>query len=163
ISVSIDALGEALSLVLIVYLLRLWQFRRHFDRLRDSFVLLAAALVGRFIHGGFDIAAAWLAAFGDPNRMPADFLSLLTVPGLATRVVRVEFVWTIARWELNSVAGIVLAVPALVASRRPLTRAAKQYPTALASLAVLAALWCTLALTVPFAWASWPLLLLALV
>jgi signal transduction histidine kinase len=163
ISVGIDAIGEALSLVLVVLLLRGWRFRRHFDRLRDGFVLLAAALVGRFIHGAIDIGGAWLAAWVDPSRMPADFLSLLTVPGQAAPVLRPELIWTIARWELNSVAGIVLAVPALVASRQPLARALRQRPTALAAFAALTALWCVLAVTVPYAWASWLLLLLALI
>ncbi len=162
ISVAIDAFGEALSLVLVVHLLRIWNFHRRFDRLRDPFLLIAAALIGRLVAGNIDVATPLIAVWLDRSSVPADFLALVTVPGVPSPVIRPELLWALARFELNSVIGIVLAVPALVASREPLRRALRTRPAGVTWFATLVAAWCVVCFALPYAWSAWPLLILAL-
>jgi hypothetical protein len=63
ISVTIDAVAEAGSIVLIARLLSVWGFHRSFDRFRDPLILLAAATVGRILAAALDWVGAFAAAW----------------------------------------------------------------------------------------------------
>jgi PAS domain S-box-containing protein len=160
--VGFDAAGETLSLVMTVHLMRAWRFRRQLERLADPLILLAAALAGRVVAAFADILGCVAAVWLTPHSLPAEYLRALTLPGTLTPVVTSELVSSVARWQLNALAGIVLAVPPLLASPIRLSRAARQRSPRLAGLCVLSLAWCAAVLELPRAEAAWLLLLGAL-
>jgi two-component system, LuxR family, sensor kinase FixL len=162
ITVLCDAIGETLSLVLVVHLLERWGFHRRFDRLRDPFVLIVAALLGRAVAADLDIAGVMIAVWFDRAHFPVYYLNLVTSPGVDHPTIGPKLIFAVTRWELNAVAGIVLAAPAFVASARPLRHAAREHPWAVVAWGALAMLWCSLTLSSPYEWSCWILLLAAL-
>ncbi len=160
--VGVDAAGETLSVVMIVHIMRAWHFRGQLERLADPLILLAAALAGRIVAAFADIVGCMAGVWLTPHDLPAEYLRALTLPGTLTPAVTSELVSTLARWQLNALAGIVLMVPPLLASPIRLRRAARKRSPALASLCVLSLAWCALTFEVSRAEASWLLLLAAL-
>jgi len=63
-AVLIDAAGETMSIVLIVWLFRIWDYRPSLERYQDALILVSAVALGRVVSSGFDIlasiAAVWL-------------------------------------------------------------------------------------------------------
>jgi two-component system sensor kinase FixL len=161
ISVTVDAVAEAGSIVLIVHLLRIWGFHRSFDRFRDPLVLLAAATVGRILAvlldwvGGF--AAAWLM----PESFPAMYRPLLTDATGAFPVLTPEVFSASARWSLNSIAGIMLVVPLASATLDGLRKTYHRRSISLLALCFSLLAWSLAALNLPAAWEA-PLLVTAL-
>ena len=160
--VGVDAAGETLSVVMTVNIMRAWHFRPQLERLSDPLILLAAALAGRLVAAFADIAGCMAGVWLTPHSLPAEYLQALTLPGTLTPVVTPVLVSTVARWQLNAVAGIALMVPPLLASPIRLRRALRQRSPGLAGLCLLSLLWCALTLEVSRAEASWLLLLAAL-
>ena len=160
--VAVDAVGEALSVVIAVRILRACHFRRQMDRLADPLLLIAAALAGRVIACLADIVGMLLAAWLVPHSLPPDFLRSVTDPQTLKPMVTAPLVLALARWQLNAMTGIALAVPALLASPRKLRRALKSRAGGLLCLGALAAAWVVGATTLSATWTCWPLLLAAL-
>ncbi|HXY97369.1 MAG TPA: PAS domain S-box protein [Steroidobacteraceae bacterium] len=157
-----DAMGEALSLVIAVQIMRAWRFRRQLDRLSDPLILIVAALAGRLVAALADIGGTLAAVWLTPRSLPPDYLQALTRPGTLTPAVTPVLIAAVARWQLNALAGIVLAAPVLLTSPRRLRRTVRARPFRLAILCGLSLLWCVGALEVSAPWACWPLLLSAL-
>jgi two-component system, LuxR family, sensor kinase FixL len=162
ITVGIDAIAEAASIVLIVRLLSAWRFHRRFDRFSDPLVLLLAAVVGRVAANAIDDVGLWLCAVLAPDSLAPLHRAEITGPDGAFPVLTMRLFWEALSWTLNSVAGIVLVVPALVASPREFLVAARRHPLALVLLGVLCAGWSAVALGIPLAAARLPLLIVAL-
>ncbi|HMD72493.1 MAG TPA: PAS domain S-box protein [Steroidobacteraceae bacterium] len=154
-----EAGGEALSIVLIVTLLRLWGFRPALDRYKDSLLLIAALGLGRIVSSAIDVLTVMVVAWftTDPH-----LASVLNGAGVARHgnelVVSAEALRFAARWWANTVAGCLLVVPllALRFDKAPLRRG---YTGELALLAVGVALWIAIGFSLPYA-GVWPALLL---
>lgn len=160
--VGVDAIGETLSVVIAVKILRALHFRRQLDRLADPLILVAAALAGRAIACLADIVGTVTGGWLTPHSIPKEYLDLITAAGTTTPTVTPALVFAMGRWQLNALAGIALAVPALLASPRRLRHALRTRQVRLASLCTLSVVWCAGALEVSFPSASWVLLLSAL-
>ncbi len=110
----IDAVGETLSIVLIVTLLRSWGFRSSFDRMRDPLLLLAAVAIGRLLSSGLDLAAdivaAWLTS--DPDKLAALRAAGVEWQGHTLRISAGALAYS-ARWFANAMTGCMLVVPLL--------------------------------------------------
>jgi PAS domain S-box-containing protein len=161
ITVGVDAVGETLSVLIAVKILRAGHFRRRLDRLADPLILLAAALAGRAVAVLADIAGTIAAVYLTPHSIPPDVLTLLARPGTLSPGVP-PIVWAILRWQVNALTGIALTVPALLASPRKLRHALRSRPLGLATLGMLSVLWLIGALELSATWTCWPLLLAAL-
>lgn len=160
--VGADALGETLSVVIAVKIMRALHFRRQLDRLADPLILIAAAIVGRAVADFADIVGTLAGVWLTPHSMRPEYLVMDTLPGTLTPVVTRELVWAMSRWQLNALAGIALMVPALLASPRRLRHALRTRRLRLAILCALSVLWCGGALGLTYPPASWGLLLSAL-
>jgi PAS domain S-box-containing protein len=161
-TVTVDAAAEAASVVLIVHLLSLWGFHRSFDRLRDPLVLLAAATIGRLLAVTVDDLGLALGLWLAPGTIEAPYRALATdLAGAAPRITP-QLLAASLRWALNSIAGIVLVVPVLVARPAELVQAARRQPAAFAAWGVALIAWATVALSLPAVAARLPLLVTAL-
>ncbi|HXY95670.1 MAG TPA: MASE1 domain-containing protein [Steroidobacteraceae bacterium] len=160
--VFFDAAGEALSLVVTVWMLRAGNFRRQLNHLSDPLTLLVAALAGRLIAMAADLGGCFAGTAFESLSLPPEYAQLVTVPGRAGPAGTAQLLWALARWQLNAIAGITLMVPALLASPRALWHALRARPLGPVTLAGLSLLWCEGALGLPYTWACWPLLLCAL-
>jgi len=160
--VGVDAVGETLSVIIAVRILRAGHFRRQMDRLADLVLLLGAGLAGRAVAGLADIIGTICGAWLTPHSLTPDFLRMVTEPQTLTPVLTADLVWAMARWQVNAMTGIALAVPALLASPRKLRHALKSRAAGLVCLGVLAAAWVIGAMALSATWACWPLLLSAL-
>jgi PAS domain S-box-containing protein len=160
--VGVDALGETLSVVITVQIMRAFHFRRQLDRLADPLILIAAALAGRSVAAVADIVGTVAGVWLTPHSIPAEYLPVATVPGTMTPAITGALLYAIWRWQLNALAGIALMVPALLANARRLRHALRTRRVRLAALCVLSLLWCCGALELTYPWAAWPLLLAAL-
>jgi PAS domain S-box-containing protein len=161
ITVGVDAVGETLSVLIAVKILRACHFRRQLDRLADPLILIAAALAGRVVAVLADIAGTIAAVWLTPHGFPPEIQTLLARPGTLTPSVP-PVVWAILRWQVNALTGIALTVPALLASPRKMRHALRSRPVGLATLAMLSVLWLIGALELSATWTCWPLLLAAL-
>jgi PAS domain S-box-containing protein len=112
--VLIDALGETASVALIVWLLRIWDYRPSLTRYQDALILVAAAALGRLVSAGVDV----LATFATAWLMSTPTTRVLLEEAGVYREGNVFLVFpslfvTNLRWWANSVCGIVLVVPLL--------------------------------------------------
>jgi len=162
ITVSVDALGETLSVVISVQLLRALNFRQQVDRLSDPLILVLAALAGRVVALLADLGGTMLWVWVTPHSVPTYFLPFVTRPGTLTPAVTPELLCLLSRWQLNALAGIALTLPVLLTSPRRLRHALYTRPLRVALLCTLALLWCGATFGLRYAWVSWPLLLTAL-
>jgi PAS domain S-box-containing protein len=160
--VGVDAVGETLSVVIAVEIMRAFNFRRQLDRLVDPLILIAAALVGRAVATLADIAGTVAGAWLTPHSLPPEYLRLVSVPGTLVPTVTPELFSALLRWQLNALAGIALMVPVLLANPRKLRHALRKRSLRLATLAGLSLQWCIWTFGLPYTWACWPLLLTAL-
>ena len=160
--VGVDALGETVSVVVTVHLLRALHFRRQLDRLADPLILVTAAVAGRLIAGLADIAGTVAGVWLTPGRVDPEFVRMATVPGTGLPGVTLGLVCALSRWELNAIAGIVLAVPVLLANPRTLRHALRTRAVRLAALGAGSLAWIAAAFAPTPTWACWPLLLAAL-
>ena len=161
VTVGVDAVGETLSVVIAVMLLRAWHFRRQLDRLADPLILLAAAAAGRLVAALSDIGGVVAAVWLTPHSLPPEYLAAITRPGTLTPAITPQLVWALARWQVVALSGIALTVPALLASPRKLRHALRLHPLRVASLAASSGLWLIAALELSATWTCWPLLLAA--
>jgi PAS domain S-box-containing protein len=161
ITVTIDAVAEAGSIVIIVHLLRIWGFHRAFDRLRDPLVLLGAATVGRILAVTLD----WVGAFAQAWLMPESFKpmyrAMLTDATGAFPALTPEVFSASLRWSLNSIAGIMLVVPLASATLDGLRKTFRRRSISLLALCLSLVAWGVAALNLPTAWEA-PLVVTAL-
>jgi PAS domain S-box-containing protein len=161
ITVTVDAVAEAGSIVLIVRLLRIWGFHRAFDRFRDPLILLAAATVGRILAVTLD----WVGAFAQAWLMPESFKpmyrAMLTDATGAFPALTPEVLLATVGWALNSIAGIMLVVPLASATRDGLQKTYHHRSISLFALCLSLVAWSVAALNLPAAWEA-PLLVTAL-
>jgi PAS domain S-box-containing protein len=161
ISVTVDAVAEAGSIVLIVRLLAAWGFSRSFDRFRDPIILLGAAVLGRILSTAIDWVGAFGAAVLTPETVASIYRPMMTnaagsFPAITPAMLRASVGWT-----LNSVAGIMLVVPLASATRSRLRFAYRRRPLAFFAFGAALVAWCAAAMQLPMA-AAPPLLLSAL-
>jgi len=160
--VGVDAVGETLSVIIAVRIMRAWRFRRQMDRLADPLILIAGALAGRVVAELADVIGTVTGAWLTPHGLPVEFLQMATRPGTLTPAVTPALLAAMARWQLNALTGIALTVPVMLSSPRKLRHTLRTRPAALACLGTLSVLWVTGALALSAAWTCWPLLLTAL-
>jgi len=145
-SVVPDAIGETLSIVAIVAMLRSWGFRPALDRYQDSLLLLGALAIGRLIAVGVDAINVPLMALllRIPDTYPALQAFGVTQTG-STLVIHLDVFAFIGRWWANSVAGGVLVVPLLaLLTADPALR--RRWPVGLPLLTAAVAVWIVVAL-----------------
>ena len=138
-----DAIGETVSILAIVTMLRYWGFRPTLDRYQDSLLLLAALAIGRLIAVGVDGIDAIVMALvvSDPGASGDQMLQTTGIERTAgSLVIHLKLLAFMARWWANSVAGGVLAVPllALLVADPSLRR---RWRTRLPALALLVVVW----------------------
>ena len=160
--VGVDAVGETLSVVIAVTIMRAWHFRRQLDRLADPLLLIAGAIAGRAVAALADVAGTVAGAWLTPHSLPTEFLQMATRPGTLIPAVTPSLVWAMSRWQVNALTGIALAVPVMLSSPRKLRRVRRTRPLALTCLGMLSALWVAGALLLSATWTCWPLLISAL-
>ncbi|MGA2706997.1 MAG: PAS domain S-box protein [Steroidobacteraceae bacterium] len=161
VSVTVDAVAEAGSIVLIVRLLSIWGFARDFDRFRDPIILLVAATIGRVLATSLDWVGAFGAAYLTPEAVAAIYRPMLTGADGAFPVLTPEVLRASIGWTLNSIAGIVLVVPLVSAKRNRLHEAFVRRPISFLGFGVSLTTWTAAALSLPMA-AAPPLLMAAL-
>jgi two-component system sensor kinase FixL len=154
--------AEVVAVVGIVRLLRLWGFEHGLRRFRDPLLLLGAASVGCSLAGVLDVGGLFACAWLDPAVLDPGYRGLLTDAGGSFPVATRALLAMSLNWVLNSVAGIVLVVPALTTSARPLGSALRERPVAFWVWAGLLALWCVAVLSLPGIAPRLPLMLAAL-
>lgn len=149
-SVVPDAVGETISILAIVTMLRRWGFRTSLDRYQDSLLLLAALAVGRLIAVGVDAVNGLVMALvlGDVGPTGDALMQNTGIERTAgTLVINLGLLAFIGRWWANSVVGGILAVPLLaLISRDTLPR--RRWRLGLPLLAVAVVVWVTVALAV---------------
>ena len=118
--VLMDALGETASVLLIVWLLRIWDYRPSLTRYQDALILLAAAALGRLVSASVDVLATFAAAWTMSTPATRVLLEQAGVyrEGNVFLVFPSLFVSNL-RWWANSVCGIVLVVPLLAPFAAP--------------------------------------------
>jgi len=160
ITVLIDGTGEMLCALVIVRLLARWGFHRHFDRLRDLIVLVAAAAAGRTVAAAADVLALQLTIVLTPTALtPAMLLGNSPTAGVNFQLPRQEME-AVLRWWMNGFAGITLFVPIVVSVSSKLRRTLVERWQEAALFALVLGLG---AVTVAFGPSSnWRLLVLAL-
>jgi PAS domain S-box-containing protein len=154
-----ESAGEALSIVLIVTLLRSWGFRPTLDRYKDSLLLVAALAIGRTVSSAIDvlsvIGAAWVTT---SPRVAAGLAAAGAMRHGDALAISPDLVGFAARWWANTVAGSLLVVP-LLALRFGKAARRRGYHGELALLIFGIAIWIAIGLLLPFA-GVWPALLL---
>lgn len=148
--VLLGAASESASIVLIVWLLRVWRYRPTLERYQDVLLLIAATAIGRTLTSGTDviglIATVWLhQGPGSPlilDEAGVDRSHDLIVlsPALLTYALH---------WWANTVAGIVLVVPLLAFPRPPAERDRSGTLAEPAAWALAAVAWLVVALAYP--------------
>ncbi len=155
-----EAGGEALSIVVIVTLLRRWGFRPKLDRYKDSLLLIAALAIGRIVSSGIDVLTIMVVAWFTTD---VELAARLAAAGIARHgnelSVGTEALRYAARWWANTVAGSLLVVP-LLALRLDKMPRARDYYVELAALAAGITGWIAAGFLLPFG-SLWPVLLLA--
>jgi PAS domain S-box-containing protein len=106
----------ALAALIIIELLSRWRFSRAFDHWQDPLLLLGAALVGGGVIQLLDFVGILIYQWLRPGELTPAVIALITDAGGATPVVSGAFLSALARWWADSVAGVVLFVPLLVAT-----------------------------------------------
>jgi PAS domain S-box-containing protein len=145
-----QSLGEALSIVLIVTLLRRWGFHPTLDRYKDSLLLLGVLAAGRAVSSAIDVladvAGAW---FVTSPQLIAGFAAAGVARHGNKLVINAELLRFSARWWANTVTGSLLVVPllALRSGAAPARRAG--YYAELMLLTAGVALWITTGLVLP--------------
>jgi PAS domain S-box-containing protein len=160
-SVTIDAVAEAGSIVLIAHLLSVWGFHRSFDRLRDPLILLAAAAVGRSLDTAFDMIGGFAMAWLAPNSLAPFYHALMTDTAGSFPALTPQLFLNSAHWAMNSIAGIMLVVPLASLRLEDLRKWHLRQPASLIALGLTLSAWTAAALTQPMA-AAQPLLITAL-
>lgn len=107
-----DAVGETASIVLIVILLRRWDFRLALDRYRDPVVLVVALMLGRAVAVLIDVLVAVPLSMVDPRAQPALDASGFTEYSVRA-LISAPITGFMFRWWANSTIGGILVVPLL--------------------------------------------------
>ncbi|MGO9423836.1 MAG: PAS domain S-box protein [Steroidobacteraceae bacterium] len=149
-AVLMDAAGETVSIVLIVWLFRIWDYRPSLERYQDALILVAAVALGRIVSSSFDILASIAAVWMDtrPNAGVVEAAAGVGRSGELLVVHPALFAFAL-RWWANSTVGVVLVVPLLAflvpagERRRPATR------QELGAWALAVCGWLAAALTLP--------------
>src|SRR5271165_320602 len=145
-----ESVSEALSAVLIVWLLRAWEFHPALDRYKDSLLLIAAVCVGRMASAAFDaLSVIATAAYASDPGVIAYLRSVGAVRTGHVLMINIDLLRFTGRWWLNTVAGCLLVVPLLALRTRRLAPRREHPRLALATLSSVAALWLTAALVLP--------------
>ncbi|HME40813.1 MAG TPA: PAS domain S-box protein [Steroidobacteraceae bacterium] len=161
ISVTVDAVAEAGSIVLIARLLSIWGFHRSFDRLRDPLILLAAATVGRILAVTLDLVGTLATSLLTPGAFAEEYRAALTAASGTFPAATPGILSATIGWVLNSIAGIMLVVPLASATADELRKTYLRQPIPLLALAAALLAWSTAALTLTKSAAS-PVLITAL-
>jgi hypothetical protein len=161
ITVTVDAVAEAGSIVLIVHLLRIWGFHRSFDRFRDPLILLAAATVGRILAVVLDWVGAFVAGWLTPEAFSPMYRAVLTDATGAFPALTPDVFSASVGWSLNSIAGIMLVVPLASATLEGPQKTYQRRSISLLALCFSLVAWSVAALNLPAAWET-PLLVTAL-
>jgi PAS domain S-box-containing protein len=114
IAVVVDAAGETLSIVLIVKLLRAWNYRPGLERYQDALILIAAACLGRLLSSVIDGCDAFAAVWWDTRAAAGLVMNAIGVERHGDMMVVTPALMNfLLRWWANSTAGVLLIVPLL--------------------------------------------------
>jgi PAS domain S-box-containing protein len=114
ISVVVDAVGETLSIVLIVNLLRAWHYRASLERYQDALILIAAACLGRLLSTLIDGGDAFADVWWDTRPDAGLVMKAIGVERHGDMmVVTPALLKFLLRWWANSSSGVLLIVPLL--------------------------------------------------
>ncbi len=161
VSVTLDAVAETGSILLIAHLLSAWGFHRGFDRLRDPLILLAAAIVGRVLDVALDMIGGFTLAWLAPDSLAPFYRLIMTDANGAFPVLAPAVISNCMHWALNSIAGIILVVPLASARREDLQRWYLRHPISLLAISLALLAWSAAALNL-HEWAMQDLLITAL-
>jgi PAS domain S-box-containing protein len=160
-SVTLDAVAETGSILLIAHLLSVWGFHRAFDRLRDPLILLAAAIAGRVADVALDSIGGFALAWFAPDSVAPFYRLIMTDASGAFPVLAPEVLSNGLHWALNSIAGIMLVVPLVSARLEDLQQWYLRHPISLVAISLALLGWAAAALNL-HEWAMQDLLITAL-
>jgi PAS domain S-box-containing protein len=150
-SVTIDAVAETGSILVIARLLSVWGFHRSFNRLLDPLILLAAATVGRGLNVAFDLMGGFAIAWLAPDSLAPFYRHIMTNTAGGFPALTPQLVSNSANWAMNSIAGIMLIVPLASLKLEELRTWYLRQPASLIALGVTLSAWTAAALILPMA------------
>jgi PAS domain S-box-containing protein len=153
----IQAAGVTLAYLAIVRTLRVGNFSRRFDRLKDPLLLLGAAGLGMAIAESADLVSLPLTAWISPQRVTPDMSAMVRFTTAGLPVPSRAFLDTTVRWWVNGTAGIALTVPILVAEKAGLRLSVGRHLFELAGWGIALLAWTAVSLTADAAQARMPL------
>ena len=114
VAVLVDAIGETLSIALIVNLLRVWHYRPSLERYQDALILIAAACLGRLLSTLIDGGDAFAAVWWETRPTAGMVMNAIGVERHGDlMVVTPALMNFLLRWWANSSSGVLLIVPLL--------------------------------------------------
>ena len=123
--VLLGGVSEAISVVLVVWMLRAWGYRPSLDRYQDVLILIAAAALGRLVTSASDVIGLAGVAWRQTSSNSPLILDEAGVRRVGdVLVVGPALLWFALRWWANTVVGVLLVVPLLAfatpaSGRRP--------------------------------------------
>lgn len=163
-SVLIDAIGETISVVLIVRLLRAWGYRETLSRHQDAFILILAVAIGRVVSSTIDVLASISAAWLDTEPMAVAVEAAAGVSQSAGSLVLNPALFSfVVRWWANSTVGTILIVPLLAFLHPGVGHKPAGSGLELGCWWIAGGLWVAISLSTPGSLARLPLLAAALI
>ena len=162
--VLLGGMSEAVSVVLIVWMLRAWGYRPSLERYQDVLILIVAAAIGRLVTSGSDviglIAVAWTQV-STKSPLILDEAGISRVGDML--VIGPALLLFALRWWANTVCGVILVVPLLAFVTPTSGRRNPGAPVELLLWAAGSMAWLAAALSLPGLGPRLTLLALALV
>lgn len=118
--VLLGAASESASIVLMAWLLGVWDFRVSLERYRDALLLIAAAALGRIVTSGTDVVGLIVEVW---FRAGANSPLILDEAGVHRSgdvlILNPALLAYAFRWWANTTSGVILVVPLLAFLVRP--------------------------------------------
>jgi len=114
-AITYSAAG-AIGALLMLELLSRWQFSRAFEHWQDPLVLIGAAAIGATVVVALYCIGMMGYQWMQPGKLDPVIIALMTDPAGASPTLTAAFLFALARWWADGVAGVVLFVPLFVAT-----------------------------------------------
>ena len=150
IPVLLGGVSEAVSVVLIVWMLRAWAYRPSLERYQDVLILIAATAIGRLVTSASDviglIGVAWTQV-RTKSPLILDEAGISRVGDVL--VIGPPLLLFALRWWANTVCGVILVVPLLAFATPTSGRRRPGAPSELLLWAIGSVAWLVAALSLP--------------
>ena len=162
--VLLGGVSEAISIVLIVWMLRAWKYRPSLERYQDVLILISAAALGRLVTSASDVIGLIGVAWTQVRTKSPLILDEAGISRIGdVLVVGPPLLLFALRWWANTVCGVILVVPLLAFVAPTSGRRRPGAPAELVLWGVGCLAWLAAALSIPGFGPRLTLLALALV